>query len=101
MSTNENELLAFGPNAALLSSEPLNYTLQNAPVFTHDAFMALGSQVLPQRALFGSVIAQDVSGFPSAAVDRRLYVNSNAPFSAVVCGVQVQSLCLPLFCEWD
>lgn len=62
---------------------------ETSPMFTGDAFDVLGSEVMPQKALYGRVITQHVPQFPSRTMSRKLYINTNTPFSAVVCGVQV------------
>ena len=59
---------------------------------TEDAFNDAGMEVFPQRACYGRIIEQDVPGFPLRPDGQKLYVNTNAPFSAVVCGVQVSLL---------
>lgn len=63
---------------------------ETSPMFTGDAFDVIGSELMPQRALYGRVIAQHVPQFPSRTTSRKLYINTNTPFSAVVCGVQVR-----------
>ncbi|KAI0736127.1 hypothetical protein C8Q72DRAFT_872639 [Fomitopsis betulina] len=53
-----------------------DHELQTAPVMTRGAYKTAGGRaILPQRGLLGSVV-------------ERLYLNTNAPFSALVCGVQ-------------
>lgn len=69
------------------------HAYKTAPVFTGDALRILGSTVLPQRALYGRVIAQNSPDFPVRPATPKLYINTNAPFSALVCGVQVCILC--------
>jgi hypothetical protein len=69
------------------------------PLFTREALDIIGEQVLPQRALYGAVLAQRAPGlsedvWPSVA---KVYINSNAPFSGVICGVQVRIAKEPLF----
>ena len=63
--------------------------LKNAPIFTGDAFEAAGALVFPQRALYGRIMAQRAPGFPTMVNLPKLYINTNAPFSGIVCGVQV------------
>jgi hypothetical protein len=55
---------------------------------------------VPQRAVYGRVLAQHVPGCAPDVTLPKLYVNSNAPFSALVCGVQVRSLFLIIFLSW-
>ena len=71
-----------------LGTDPLHHELHNAPLFTHAAFTRL-PQVFPQRGLLGSVLQLQGNSFPIIPQDKRLYVNTSAPCSAVVCGVQV------------
>lgn len=64
------------------------HSRKTAPVFTGDVFDAAGTNVFPQRALYGQVMLQSAEGFPEQLLNRKIYINSNAPFSALVCGVQ-------------
>ena len=67
----------------------LHHAVKTAPAFTGDAFEILGSQALPQRALYGRLISQHAPELPEQPSSPKLYINTNAPFSALVCGVQV------------
>lgn len=71
-----------GTNAA-------DHSVTTAPIFTRDALDVVGVDILPQRALYGRVISQHAPGFPRTIKDPKVYVNTNAPFSGLVCGVQV------------
>jgi hypothetical protein len=66
--------------------------MRTAPVFTRDAFEVVGDSVLPQKALYGSIVEQHCPGFPVSipSEQARVYVNMNSPFSTVVCGSQVR-----------
>ncbi|EKM56166.1 uncharacterized protein PHACADRAFT_145298 [Phanerochaete carnosa HHB-10118-sp] len=82
-----------GPEYALLSGDrpkddATGHAFRTAPVFTGDALDALGPAVLPQRAVYGRVVSQRADGFPSSPVSPVLYINTNAPFSGLVCGLQ-------------
>ena len=82
------------PEFALLGGvtpedEATEHAFRTSPVFTGDALGALGYDVLPQRAVYGSVLAQNADGFPSAPSSPILYINTNTPFSGLVCGLQV------------
>lgn len=84
----EDELLGFnvghsGAGAAAVHS------LKTAPVFTGDAFTVAGPSVFPQRTLYGQVISQHSSSLPQTPRSPKLYINSNTPFSVLICGVQV------------
>lgn len=89
--------LHYDPEFDLLGQDPLDidessgaaHAFRTAPVITGDAFHALGSDVFPQRALYGRIISQQVPGFAVRPHSPKIYINTNAPFSALVCGVQV------------
>lgn len=68
------------------------HNLRTAPVLTGDALRLLGSHMFPQRATYGRLISQHRNDVPpSKPAAREIFINTNAPFSAVVCGVQVFS----------
>lgn len=46
--------------------------------------------VFPQVSVLGRVLEQAAPGFSTKTIDGRLYLNTNAPMSGVVCGVQVR-----------
>lgn len=85
----ELELLLSAPTPT--SGAPLSivHSRKTAPVITGDALDAAGSSTFPQRALYGQVVSQKAEDFPEKPTNRKLYINSNAPFSALLCGVQV------------
>ncbi len=74
------------------------HALRTAPVFTGDAFDLLGPGIMPQRALYGRVISQHAPHFPTKPLSPKIYINTNAPFSALVCGVQVSVRMLTADC---
>ncbi|EKM56159.1 uncharacterized protein PHACADRAFT_209647 [Phanerochaete carnosa HHB-10118-sp] len=82
------ELDLLGDDAQQDASAGPAHAFRTAPVFTGDAAGLLGSDVLPQRALYGRVLSQKAPGFPATPVSPKLYTNTNAPFSALVCGLQ-------------
>lgn len=59
----------------------------NAPLFTADVLDSMPTE-FPQRAVLGSVISQHAPGFPLATEGPQIYINTNTPFSTVICGVQ-------------
>ncbi|EIW61790.1 uncharacterized protein TRAVEDRAFT_44610 [Trametes versicolor FP-101664 SS1] len=60
-----------------------------APLLARDAYVAAGmQQKQSQYGVFGSLTAIRERSASYAPHDPRLYVNTNAPFSAIVCGVQ-------------
>lgn len=92
---------SYGPKLDLLDNETLEnelacsmHAFKTAPVFTEDVLAALGPSVLPQKALYGRVITQAATSFPVTPKVPKLYINANAPFNALVCGVQVRSILL-------
>jgi hypothetical protein len=91
--TNQGGLLL---EADLLGPEPSeglsmlhDHAVVTAPVLTGDALQALGVEVFPQTALYGRVLSQHGNDLDPKTLDPRVFVNTNAPFSALVCGVQV------------
>ena len=67
----------------------VHHAVKTAPAFTADAFETLGPRALPQRALYGRLISQHSPEHPEQATSPKLYINTNTPFSALICGVQV------------
>jgi hypothetical protein len=68
-----------------------DHAVRTAPFFTKTALDIIGEGTLPQRALYGSILAQEAPGLPDVnGHAAKLYINTNAPFSGVVCGVQVR-----------
>jgi hypothetical protein len=61
-----------------------------SPIVTGDVLATLGRDVFPQTALYGRVISQHGDDLPRKPQDVRLFINSNAPSSGLVCGVQVR-----------
>ncbi|PCH41312.1 hypothetical protein WOLCODRAFT_151354 [Wolfiporia cocos MD-104 SS10] len=79
-------------NIPLESRSSNDHELRTAPVFTREAYVAAGgAATFPQRGLLGLVLEtfdKDGKRPEEESDDPRLYINSNAPFSALVCGVQ-------------
>lgn len=65
-----------------------SHSMRTAPLFTNEALNVIGTTVLPQRPVYGNVLHSPTSKEPSPLT--KLYVNTNTPFSAVVCGLQVR-----------
>jgi hypothetical protein len=84
----ELDLLGGKPAGGFGVSE-VDQGLKNAPVFTGDAFEAAGAKIFPQRALYGRIMAQQATDFPVMVKSPKVYINTNAPFSGILCGVQV------------
>ncbi|KAI0080647.1 hypothetical protein K474DRAFT_1682401 [Panus rudis PR-1116 ss-1] len=74
---------------AIESRDRTDHELQTAPILTRGAYLNAGFYANnTQYGVLGGVMSiydQDTTDTPS---DPRLYVNTNAPFSALVCGVQ-------------
>lgn len=68
-----------------------SHSMRTAPLFTNEALNVIGTTVLPQRAVYGNVLHSLQEPSPLT----KLYVNTNAPFSAVVCGLQVRMSIFP------
>ncbi|KZV75964.1 hypothetical protein PENSPDRAFT_680684 [Peniophora sp. CONT] len=62
--------------------------LKTAPIITSDALDSLPSGVVPQVAVYGRLISQHAQNLPAKPGSERLYINTNAPLSALICGVQ-------------
>jgi hypothetical protein len=69
-----------------------DHSLVTAPILTGDVLGALGTGIFPETALYGRVLSQRGEGLPRKSADGRVFINTNAPFSAVVCGAQVRHL---------
>ncbi|KAI0314555.1 hypothetical protein OF83DRAFT_1136202 [Amylostereum chailletii] len=83
------ELALLGDDPSLDTTASYNtHAFRTSPVFTGDALHELGDNIMPQRAVYGRVLAQHAAGFPEKPTSPQLYINTNAPFSALVCGVQ-------------
>jgi hypothetical protein len=85
------------PDDASSQTNSHDHAVVTAPILTGDALDILGMAMFPQRALYGRVVSQHGNGVPTRPENSRLFINTNAPFSALVCGVQVRE-CRSL---WD
>jgi hypothetical protein len=67
-----------------------DHELRTAPIITRDAYIAAGyREGATQYGVLGSILSiHNKNNVPYRPVNPQLYVNTNAPFSAVVCGVQ-------------
>ena len=64
-----------------------DHALRTAPIFTGDADERVDSSIFPQRGLYGRLLESSTGAeFNSSKV----FVNLDAPFSAIVCDVQVR-----------
>ncbi|KAG1766784.1 hypothetical protein EDD22DRAFT_978349 [Suillus occidentalis] len=62
-----------------------DHEMQTAPLITREAYIAAGYK---KHSTQYGVMGQALSIHTYVPVDPRLYVNTNTPFTAVVCGVQ-------------
>jgi hypothetical protein len=88
----EDELLSHEPSdSSVEGGRGTDHAVRTASIFTRDALDALGGAIFPQRALYASILGQHSPGFPEtiAPAKAKAYINTNAPFSGVICGVQV------------
>ncbi|KAG2356038.1 hypothetical protein BDR07DRAFT_1453577 [Suillus spraguei] len=66
-----------------------DYELQTAPLITREAYIAAGyKKNSTQYGVMGQVLSIHSKSSAYVPIDPRLYVNTNTPFTAVVCGVQ-------------
>ena len=72
----------------------VRHEVQTAPLVSRDA-LDVGEH-FAQRGLLGSVLSVHSKALPGKPLDRRIYMNLDAPSSGLVCGVQV-SLHHPFF----
>ena len=82
-SDREHELLARNTNLDLDGNpqDLITHDVVTAPLFSR-AIMEAHREVFPQYGLFGT--SNDVDD----ANDQRIYMNTNAPFATLICGVQ-------------
>ncbi|KDR83586.1 hypothetical protein GALMADRAFT_219407 [Galerina marginata CBS 339.88] len=66
------------------------HDLATAPLMTREAYLVTGrdGRGAAQYGVLGKVLAIQYKGQNEKINDQRLYLNTNAPFSAIVCGVQ-------------
>ncbi|KAH0840083.1 hypothetical protein J3R83DRAFT_1051 [Lanmaoa asiatica] len=66
-----------------------DHELRTAPIVTRDAYVAAGyHDAITQYGVLGRALHIFNKSQAYSPTDPRLYINTNAPFSAVVCGVQ-------------
>ncbi|KAG8885147.1 hypothetical protein FRB97_001965 [Tulasnella sp. 331] len=82
----DNELVLLDGDAP----HELAHEVVTAPLVTRDAYLfgeGLRSSI-PQYGILGSIVSIHSQSTVDSHEDPRIYLNTNAPFSAVVCGVQ-------------
>ncbi|KAK2467424.1 hypothetical protein APHAL10511_000659 [Amanita phalloides] len=90
----KDEFILLDDAHQLTNKQKADHELCTAPILTAEAYTAVGGdKFIRQYGVFGKVI--EIGGGTSSSNDRiqipkdgRLYLNTNTPFSAVVCGVQ-------------
>jgi hypothetical protein len=83
----ELTLLHDGANDAQGRSR--EHELRTAPIVTRDAYVAAGYRDnMTQYGVLGRALHIFNKSQAYSPIDPRLYINTNAPFSAIVCGVQ-------------
>ncbi|KAH8106066.1 hypothetical protein BXZ70DRAFT_918051 [Cristinia sonorae] len=76
-------------HTALETRDRSDHELRTAPLLTRSAYLAAGFHgINSQYGVLGSALAVYDQAERDVPEDPRLYVNTNAPFSALVCGVQ-------------
>ncbi|KAG9018997.1 hypothetical protein FRB90_007377 [Tulasnella sp. 427] len=73
-----------------VKEDATSHQIVTAPLITRDAFVygdGLSNSVR-QYGVIGSIVSIHSQGSIEPYDDKRVYLNTNAPFSAVVCGVQ-------------
>ncbi|KAF9008922.1 hypothetical protein BDQ17DRAFT_1301128 [Cyathus striatus] len=72
------------------AEEIAGHDLDTTPLLTRDAFEKISDTLdyATQYGLLGRIISVQSKGIAETTNDSRLYLNTNAPFSAIVCGVQ-------------
>ncbi|KAG8991919.1 hypothetical protein FRB93_002539 [Tulasnella sp. JGI-2019a] len=80
------ELLEFDLLDVRMSNE-LPHEVITAPLMTRDAYQLVATGI-PQYGVIGSIISVHAHNAVEHHSDPRLYLNTNTPFSAIVCGVQ-------------
>ncbi|KAG8947173.1 hypothetical protein FRC03_001150, partial [Tulasnella sp. 419] len=72
----------------LPTSDRVIHQDKTAPLITREARQAGHRTDVPQYGVLGSILSTHSGAKVEDPLNTRLYVNTNAPFSAVVCGVQ-------------
>ncbi|KAL4075519.1 hypothetical protein J3A83DRAFT_4485116 [Scleroderma citrinum] len=87
--TPDKELLLLPDSASNTKGRSKEHELCTAPIITRDAFVAAGyNNQTTQYGILGRTMNIINGSMSYSPMDPILYVNTNAPFSAVVCGVQ-------------
>lgn len=61
--------------------------IRNAALLSAEIVREYGPSLVPQYALLGSICHEE-EAIATAELDRRIFLNTNIPFSAFICGLQ-------------
>ena len=82
-------LLSSNDESGHLEEAILNDSIGDAVIFSADVLKASDESLFPQYSLLGTrCLAGQSSLWPAWDNDRRLFHNTNIPFSAFICGLQ-------------
>ncbi|KAF9247148.1 hypothetical protein BU15DRAFT_84696 [Melanogaster broomeanus] len=88
----QDELSLLHDSSVNVRGRSKDHELRTAPIVTRDAYVAAGyREHTTQYGVLGralSILYYSNKSQAYSPLDPRLYINTNAPFSAVVCGVQ-------------
>lgn len=88
---NDPEMKLFGVEGSFAPHRnATEYSFRTTPVLSGDAAEILREDRMPQRAVFGRILSQRIDGEDQPVAIPKLYINTNAPFCAVVCGLQAR-----------
>ncbi|KAF8843192.1 hypothetical protein BDN67DRAFT_243117 [Paxillus ammoniavirescens] len=84
-----DELALLHDSSINVRGRSRDHELRTAPIVTRDAYVAAGyREHTTQYGVLGRAVSIFNKSQAYSPVDPRLYINTNAPFSAIVCGVQ-------------
>ncbi|PSR73178.1 hypothetical protein PHLCEN_2v10955 [Hermanssonia centrifuga] len=68
--------------------------LSAAPFFAKDPSKFAGPRFIPEHRLYGTILAQHVSGLPEQPTSSELNIKTNEPFNALIFGEEVRQFTL-------
>ncbi|KAG1715954.1 hypothetical protein ID866_1243 [Astraeus odoratus] len=84
-----DELQLLVDHVSTTKGRSKEHEIRTAPIITREAYAVVGyNNKTTQYGVLGRTMAILNGSVSYVPIDPRLYVNTNAPFSAVVCGVQ-------------
>ena len=85
----QNYLLDSNDESGHLEEAILNDSIEDAVIFSANVLKTSDESLFPQYSLLGTrCLADQSSLWPASENDRRLFHNTNIPFSAFICGLQ-------------